>query len=1230
MTETWLKSYREPEFINYSKYLCNRDDDSTGGGIAILVRNDLMHCKKDLSPFNNGKLEIQAITIRSYNTSIDIFNIYNPNEDISKDEFAHYFSQLGDSYVITGDFNAHNHMWNTHHNSNATGRNLVDAMTNFSRLALLTPQNLPTYYHIPTKRYSTLDLTFVSINLFPMSSVFLAEEMGSDHEPLWTKIAFKPQLIQGKRRPRWKFDTGSWDEWKASLPQISTVGDLTEDVSNFQQAIFETGSKIFQSTKEHINIKYSQPWWTQECAQVTKEKHKARNKFRKHPTEQNYQNFKSIESRALTIIDDAKIKSFREFCNSITSETPLKLIWKRICAISKKYKPQTPTFFNINDTMVTEPENKSNVIADLYEKTFTCKDRQKRNTKYILPLTLALVDDSEILYNQNFNLNELNVALSALKSTTPGHDRIHNKMLERLPYQYKVFLLDIFNQSFISGKVPQSWKLSIVLPILKGGKLSTRPESYRPISLLPCCGKLMERLIFNRINYELESNKRFRASQGGFRKRLCTLDQIMILENDIRYALASKQILIAVFIDLSKAFDSVWHMGVLYKLQLLGIKGRMLRWIKDYLNERKFKVYFEGAYSSERPISSGVPQGAILSPLLFNVFTSDLPIGGDIKSTEYADDIVFYCLGQDIAGITAALQRQLDVFEAWTKEWGLEINVLKTKAMIFTNRKVNPLPLLMNDMPIEFVKTQKYLGLTLDSPKLLWESHIQELRDSSIKRVNVLKAISANHWGADKTTLMTVYKALIRSRLDYGSIFYDTAAQTHTSKLDKVQNQSLRIITGAQATSPIVSLEVEANIPPLNIHRIFILLKYYSRILELPTEISTSQVLSKTLQTEALRPWSGSHFHPPVTIRAKRQFERLNLNLAQPNPVPLISPLYPSFNLDQYINTEFSTVPVKNITETMAHQIFHSIDEDYQSFIKIYTDGSKISDPIESCGAGLIIRKSETTEMLNFRLPPEMCILTCELFAINEALKYIIAYDGTETNFIIYTDSLSSLRLLKGQNNVSYLTMVYKIYHQMILLTGRGVVVHFQFIPGHKNIQGNELADHAANAAHDLEVLPNKVPKEDKVRVTNKAVLRLWQKTWDETVRVTNKGKHLKLFRNNIGHWPWSHHKNRAVETVLAKLRIGHANFREHSFRFNLSPTPYCDCGRPEDIDHIFLRCPLYNTERDHLRQNLNSINVPLTKKNLLGGGSYGEAIQMSIVEYIASYLTQINKLYSL
>ena len=514
--------------------------------------------------------------------------------------------------------------------------------------------------------------------------------MGSDHEPLWTKIAFTPQLVQGRRLPKWKFETGSWKDWVQTLPRLNVGEDLNDKVNIFQETLIKNSKSIFKLTKDSIYPKYSKPWWNESCAQAIKEKHKARNVFRKHPTEQNYSQFKTKESIAAKIIKDSKTNSFRKFCSEITSQTPIKVVWSHISALSKKYKPPSPTCFYLNGNLITESTAKCKMMADKFEKLFECKERQKRNCKYLLPITIGLTDDSIVPYNNNLNMNELVSAMRTLKLSSPGIDLIHNNMLKLIPNDYKTYLLDIFNHSFRDGEFPTQWKSSIIIPILKDAKSATEIDSYRPISLLPCCGKLMEKIVFNRLNFYLERKNQFRPSQGGFRKRLCTVDQIAIIENEIRFSLSKKQITIVVFIDLHKAFDSVWHLGIIYKLFRLGIQGRMLRWIKNYLSERTFKVFYEGKHSIDKKITSGVPQGAILSPLLFNVFTSDLPIVDGIQSTEYADDLAFFCSGSDPVQVMQKLQTQLSQLFSWTREWGLEINEIKTKAMYFTNRRIKP------------------------------------------------------------------------------------------------------------------------------------------------------------------------------------------------------------------------------------------------------------------------------------------------------------------------------------------------------------------------------------------------------------------------------------------------------------------------------------------------------------------------------------------------------------
>ena len=258
-----------------------------------------------------------------------------------------------------------------------------------------------------------------------------------------------------------------------------------------------------------------------------------------------------------------------------------------------------------------------------------------------------------------------------------------------------------------------------------------------------------------------------------------------------------------------------------------GVKGLLLKWIAAYLEDRSFRVSFEGELSTIRKISSGVPQGAILSPTLFNVMMSDLPCSTEVISSEYADDITIYCTGDDILTITNNIQAAINNFYKWTKDWGLSLNQQKTKCMLFTRKRIQPIPLNIDNINIEYVREHKFLGVYFDAPGLQWKHHIHYIKDSSVSKINLLKSKSHHKWGADREILLKLYITLVRSRLDYGAIFYDTCCKTHIDKLNVIQNTCLRIATGARKSTPINSLEVESNMPPLNVHRQSLICKYY-------------------------------------------------------------------------------------------------------------------------------------------------------------------------------------------------------------------------------------------------------------------------------------------------------------------------------------------------------------------------------------------------------------------
>ena len=220
-------------------------------------------------------------------------------------------------------------------------------------------------------------------------------------------------------------------------------------------------------------------------------------------------------------------------------------------------------------------------------------------------------------YNAEFSYRELITALSKKKSTAPGADSVHYDMLRNLPDTAKFQLLKLINKSWNEGSLPSQWKESTIVPILKPGKDPHEPASYRPISLTSAICKITETMVATRLTAYLESNQILAKEQSGFRKNRSTIDQLTRLETAIRTAKINRHALVAVFLDLEKAFDLLWTKGVLNRLVRFGIHGKMLIWIKDFLAGRKMNVRVGSDISGFQECENGSPQGSVLSPILF-------------------------------------------------------------------------------------------------------------------------------------------------------------------------------------------------------------------------------------------------------------------------------------------------------------------------------------------------------------------------------------------------------------------------------------------------------------------------------------------------------------------------------------------------------------------------------------------------------------------------------------
>ena len=353
-------------------------------------------------------------------------------------------------------------------------------------------------------------------------------------------------------------------------------------------------------------------------------------------------------------------------------------------------------------------------------------------------------------------------------------------------------LLHLYNLSIRTTIFPAQWKKGLVIPIPKTGD-PKRVENYRPISLLPLPGKILEKLVHTQLSFYLEENEILSNNQFGFRKQRSTSRAISQLLNQIYININKSVVTTAVYIDFSKAFNCVQHDTLLNKLSHLNLDPNFMMWTASCLTGREQRTLVNNIYSSCLPVPQGVPQGSVLGPLLYIIYAND--IGDRIKNngfTFYADDTVLYSKKRSLEESRVDLQKDLDGLANWCVDNEIYINIDKTKAMFFGSRakiESSPLPdFFIGDTAIQRAQTYTYLGIKLDE-QLTLETHANSVIQRVSNRIYQLSKIRS--YVTQKAALL-IYKNMILPILEYGDIFLHSASQRVRKKLQILQNKALR------------------------------------------------------------------------------------------------------------------------------------------------------------------------------------------------------------------------------------------------------------------------------------------------------------------------------------------------------------------------------------------------------------------------------------------------------
>ncbi|GBN17961.1 Putative protein in type-1 retrotransposable element R1DM [Araneus ventricosus] len=638
----------------------------------------------------------------------------------------------------------------------------------------------------------------------------------------------------------------------------------------------------------------------------------------------------------------------------------------------------------------------------------------------------------KITYEElKFVLNEIS------PNKAPGPDGLTHGVIKQMINTDPEWFLQIFNNCLLKGIFPKCWKRTRVALIPKEGKDLSLPSSYRPICLLPTWGKILDKIITQRLSYELERGEKLHQNQFGFRKQKSTLLALDKFLTYIKNAKSSKFIPLALSLDMFNAFNSVNWLDIVNCLIEDGVSAYLINIIGDFLSHRKI-------IDSENKIdfyySKGVPQGSSLGPVLWLVIADRLLRRLDVIKNEFpdlqyimfADDILLLSRESASYKFTQGLETPIKIIETWAKDFGLSINPLKSQFIVFPIKKdITHIPRLrIGGIPIKHGNTLKYLGVSFDS-RLTWLPHLTEIKSKVINLQGKLGRLSRATWGVGPQIIKEIYKVVIEKTILYGcEIWYDGTARCD-KKLLQIQRLALLKITKAYSTASNESLQVLAGCVPIDI----------------------------IAQRESSR---FNFFYKDSGISIEnREYTVREFDIINPYAFP------------PWDVTPFSWKISKLSCEKCK---------------TIYTDGSGLGGNI---GSGLICFDEEENILWQeeVRLNDEASVFLAEAFAIKLALLRVQDNERLK----IFTDSKSVLQSLESsQIHASVILDIKNILKNK-------KCIEFYWVKAHIGIRGNEMADVLAKNATRRENIDHivKIPKSWVNHQFKLLALKKWQQRWE-------------------------------------------------------------------------------------------------------------------------------------
>ena len=794
LTETKLNSdINNGEIFDVECYEVFRNDrtvqNAPGGGVVILVRKTLFSNSDNVNFLNTHSYkEAVWCEIKLKSKSVLVGTIYRPPSSTSdKNKLLNDLIKLTDEYskdsqiLICGDFNYGEISWENNAVGEGDANRFLDAIND----CFLYQHIMQATHNIGADNESRLDLVFTR-GLMDIENVQSLAPLGKSHH---ATLIFDFLIDDGVEETfdngtyKYNFHKGNYVEIRRELSEVDWEDLFSGKTALEKYEVFaNTCTRLIDKHIPKVRCekgKGKPKWMTKEVSRqiVAKERAWKRLKARKTPNRR--ENYRQERNKTNIMIKFAKMDFEKKLCQDI-KDNP-KYFWSYVRS-KTKFKENVMRVIDNDGRMTENDAETANEMNKAFQSVFVSEsetgDTPSLDHEYFGPT----IEDVLVTVER---VDKLLKGVNIHKSMGP--DGIHPRLLKECHAELAIPITDIIKDTIEQGEVPALWKLAKVCPIFKKGSKSD-PLNFRPVSLTSLVCKICEAIIRDVIQDHLEDNDIITSRQHGFRQRRSTLTNLLEYMEHLTKAVDLQIPVDVNYLDCKKAFDTVPHKRLLSKLHSVGIRGKILKWIGSFLSDREQFVEIRGVQSEKLNVTSGVPQGSVLGPLLFLIFINDLVDELECPTLLFADDAKIFVEINSEEDIKA-MKRDLVRLEKWSEKWLLEFNANKCVTMHIGHR--NPkVAYELNGEELKHSEAEKDLGVMV-AENLKPEIHIGKIAAKANRMVGLIKR-NFNYLNLEMC--QSLYSSLVRPHLEYAVQAWSPYFEKDKQKLEKVQRRMTKLV----------------------------------------------------------------------------------------------------------------------------------------------------------------------------------------------------------------------------------------------------------------------------------------------------------------------------------------------------------------------------------------------------------------------------------------------------